>query len=198
MNTSKLNVISSEGYKAFLPQGRRYILVHNYSDVSVEIIKEFGKKTQNTPLRLSYIGLIRFQEQNKKIIDLFANDKRFLLQFIGKNAMELEEYVTTHHIENVRLIDQFPSDKTMDFYRNTDVILNAYGNHTPLLDYALSNKLYYAAALRLPILVSKDTYMEKIAVEGGFGFTLDIDDISIKEKFISWINGLDRIEFEKV
>lgn len=191
MNSSKLNVISSEGYKTFLPTGRKYCVVHNYSEIDKEVLDEFEKKTMNSPLRLSYIGLIRFQEQNKKLIDLFANDYRFHLQFIGKNALELKAYVDSKDIRNVTLIDQFPSEKTLDYYKMTDAILNVYGNHTPLLDYALSNKLYYAAALKIPILVSKDTYMEKKSVENGFGFAIDFDDTEIKNKLFCYLTQID-------
>lgn len=85
----------------------------------------------------------------------------------------------------------------MKFYKRTDAILNVYGNNTPLLDYALSNKLYYAATLNIPIIVSKGTYMEKISLQNGFGFVLDFEDINIKEKLIEYILNRDMDVFEK-
>lgn len=94
--------------------------------------------------------MIRYQDRNKKIIDLFNNDDRFQNHFIGKNAFELKDYITERHIKNVRLVDQFPTEKTLDYYAVTDAILNVYGNHTPLLDYALSNKLYLLQLLPYP------------------------------------------------
>lgn len=194
MDCSKLNVISSEGYKSFLPKGKQFCLVHNYSEIDNGVIDEFQNRPIHYPIRLSYIGLIRFQEQNKKLIDLFANDSRFQLQFIGKNAFELKKYIEERGVQNVLLIDQFPSDKTLDYYKQTDAILNVYGNHTPLLDYALSNKLYFAAALRIPILVSKDTYMEKKAVNGGFGFAIDFDDVEMKDKLYSYLTKRNKEE----
>lgn len=191
MNFSIMNVISSEGYKAFLPKKKKYQLVHNYSTIEPEIVASFSIRSMGKqPIRLSYIGLIRFQEQNKRIIDLFANDDRFAISFIGKNALELKEYMEEHRIKNVRLIDQFPPEKTLDYYKETDAILNVYGNNTPLLDYALSNKLYFAAALKMPILVSKDTFMEKKSIEGGFGFVLDFEDERIKDKLVTYMNDL--------
>lgn len=195
MDFSKLNVISSEGFKTFLPKGKHYCLVHNYSAISSDIVDGFARKKIKIPIRLSYIGMIRFQEQNKKIIDLFANDDRFQLQFIGKNALELRPYISSKNIKNVHLIDQFPPENTIDYYRNTDAILNVYGNHSPLLDYALSNKLYYAAALKLPILVSKHTYMERIAVGGGFGFTIDFDNKQIKDELFLFMTQRDTDKF---
>lgn len=199
INSSLLNVISSEGYKKFLPNNVKYLLVHNYSPIPSLYLEEFHSRERkySYPIRLSYIGLIRFQEQNKKIIDLFANDNRFVINFIGKNALELLEYIESKKIRNVKLKDCFPPEKTLEYYKETDAILNVYGNNTPLLDYALSNKLYYAAALHIPILVSKNTFMEKKAVEGGFGFTLDFDDEEIKDKLAIYMLNMDRDKFGK-
>ncbi len=187
LRNSRLNVISSEGYKNFLPNDCAYQVVHNYSDIRQDIRQKIITRDFAPPFSLSYIGLIRFQEQNKKIIDLFANDTRFQINFIGKNAYELENYIAERDVKNVRLIDQFSPGQTLEFYAQTDAILNVYGNHTPLLDYALSNKLYFAAALHMPILVSKDTYMEKISTENGFGFVLDFEDSGIKDKLYNYM-----------
>lgn len=193
---SRLNVISSEGYKNFLPKDCEYLLVHNYSKVDETFRTQMANKVYQAPFVLSYIGLIRFQEQNKKIISLFANDNRFKVRFVGKNALELKPFIEENGITNVDLIDAFPPQQTLDFYAQTDAILNVYGNHTPLLDYALSNKLYFSAALSMPILVSKDTFMETISVNNGFGFVLDFEDPDIKDKLFTFMSQCDRQVFK--
>lgn len=191
LRSSCLNVISSNGYRNFLPKDCEYQIVHNYSCIPENIRQVIISKRAGNPIILSYIGLIRFQEQNQKMIDLFAGDDRFILRFIGKNALELKKYIVEHNILNVELTDQFPPEQTLDYYAQTDAVLNVYGNHTPLLDYALSNKLYFAASLHLPIIVSKHTYMEKISVENGFGFVLDFEDAGIKDKLYEYIMDKD-------
>lgn len=187
LKNSAVNVISSEGYRNFLPNDDRYLLVHNYNS-GIPIMNEMNPFTR--PYRLAFIGLIRFQEQNKKIISLFANDERFHVSFIGKNAYELKNFVKNNGIGNVTLIDQFSPNETLKYYNGTDVVLNVYGNHTPLLDYALSNKLYFAAALKKPILVSKDTFMAEISVKNGFGFVLDFEDEKIKDKLENYLEKM--------
>ena len=187
LRNSAVNVISSEGYRNFLPNDAMYLLVHNYNS-SIPVANVM--KPIDRPYRLAFIGLIRFQEQNKKIISLFANDERFHVSFIGKNAYELEDFVKSNGIKNVMLIDQFSPDETLKYYDETDVVLNVYGNHTPLLDYALSNKLYFAAALKKPILVSKDTFMAEISVKNGFGFVLDFEDEKIKDRLENYLEEI--------
>jgi len=183
VNNSKLNVISSAGYKKFLPPGK-YITAHNELDIPYNTVEKFRKKNRNTDngkIILTNIGLIRFHSQNKKIIDTFGNDTRFELRFIGEGASQLSGYCQEKNIKNVVIHNRFSPEETFDFLWETDCILNLYGNNTPLLDYALSNKLYYSAKLGLPILVCPNTYMEEISVTNGFGFAVDLGDHNSKE-----------------
>lgn len=190
---SLINIISSEGYKNFLPEGE-YFTTHNIPRAELSAYRQI--KNKNTlPIQISYIGLIRFMEQNKRIIQFFKNDKRFHLNFIGTNAVTLQPYCEENGVENVTLIGTFNPADTLNYYNKTDLIMNLYGNHTPLLDYALSNKLYYAASLYKPILVCEDTFMETISREYDIGFTLTLSDLDEKEKLVNYIKNLDRDQF---
>lgn len=187
---SAINIISSEGYKAFLPKGE-YEIAHNLPGESCTAYAQRVNRNIS-PIRIGYIGLIRFMEQNKKIIDFFKNDSRFQLQFIGTNAEQLAGYCEENNVTNVKLIGTFSPEQTLAYYEDADIIMNLYGNHTPLLDYALSNKLYYAAMLYKPILVCRDTYMEKVSAQFGFGYVLDLETEKERDQLYEYMTMLDR------
>ncbi len=88
-------VISSKGYKNFLPQvkGLNYTICHNIDEKIVHRYREynFEKKNKET-LVVSYIGNVRFYAQIEKFIQNFKNDSRFFLRIIGSGANELEEF----------------------------------------------------------------------------------------------------------
>lgn len=189
---SKINIISSEGYKCFLPKAK-YEIIHNLPPYIDKKYKQINPSV-NQKVIISYIGLIRFMEQNCRIIDFFANDNRFLIKFVGTNAEDLKKYCIKNNIHNVFCVGTFPQEKTLEFYENTDLIMNLYGNNTPLLDYALSNKLYYAASLYKPILVSEGTFMEKVSHQYGFGFTLKMEKEEEKDELYNYIKNLNRDE----
>ena len=192
VNNSMINIISSDGYKKFLPLAQ-YFNMNNVSMQNYEKYKQYNNS--KIPIQISYIGLIRFMEQNKKIINFFKNDSRFHLNFIGTNANNLEEYCKEMNVENVTLIDTFPPQQTLDFYKKTDLIMNLYGNNTPLLEFALSNKLYYSALLYKPILVCNDTYMSNITQKYNLGFTLLLKDKGELDELFSYIINLNRHEY---
>jgi hypothetical protein len=192
INNSFFTVISSKGYLKFLPYYDHYVLTHNNLTIDEKRLQRFRDKKKNgNAIVISYIGLIRFHDQNKRIIDTFGGDDRFIVRFIGKDAFALKEYCEQRMVKNVELIDWFPPEKTLDYYYETDIICNLYGNHTPLLDYALSNKLYYAALLHIPILVCPDTFMAEISTEYGFGYVFSFERENAKDELYNYYRNID-------
>ena len=118
-----------------------------------------------------------------------------MIRYIGVGSNVLKEYCHKEGINNTFFHDRFRPEETINFYSDTDFILNLYGHGTPFLDYALSNKLYYAATLRIPILVCPGTYMEEISTKYGFGVTMDINE---KESADIIVNCFRRMDNEKM
>ncbi|HFU4214690.1 TPA: capsular biosynthesis protein, partial [Streptococcus suis] len=103
--------------------------------------------------------------------------------------------IDENNIKNVKLLDTFKPEDTLKLYQETDLILNLYGNKTPLLDYALSNKLYYAATLYKPILVCPETFMEKMVKKYNIGYSLSLEKEDEKDALFDYIKKLDRKKF---
>lgn len=198
VKNSFANVISSRAYKTFLPKSE-YIVTHNSQIIDEKLMNHFRSQriSPKNKIVVACIGGVKYIEYDKKVIDYFANDDRFFLQYIGKGYDQLGNYCVNHHIGNVYVEGMFPMNETFDKYENVDMILNMYGNHTPKLDYALSNKLYFAAQLGKPIVVCKDTYMEEVSVGNGFGISIDLNDQDGKEKLYRYFNSINYDEFVK-
>ena len=177
IENSYTTVISSEGYRKFLPEFN-YTLVHNYTDVPEDSRHEVmvEKDRELLPIEISFIGSVRFIKMAKKQLVLFKNDNRFHLSFIGKGAELLKKFCDANDIYNVTIEDRFPPEKTVEYYKKCAIVNNYYGNKSRYLDYALSNKLYYSALFHLPLLVNSDTYSSEIASEYGFGITWDLEE----------------------
>lgn len=186
---SGMAVISSEGFKNFLPEWD-YVICHNDPNLDEEQVHEIRSvvREEGKPVQISFIGLVRFYDQNKRLLDLLGNDERFILAFYGQNSERLKEYADEKGIKNTIFKGRFDPKETTGFYKETDIINNYYGNNSPVLDYALSNKLYYAAYFNKPILVCPDTLMSSIACSHSFGIAFDdstMDADMLYNKYIS-------------
>lgn len=183
---SAFTTISSEVFKEFLPPFD-YLHVHSLnSEVLSELEPRTSFQSSGEPIRISFIGNIRFFEMNKKLLDIFKNDARFKLQFFGTNANILESYATENNINNVAFHDAFQISKTAEFIKDTDLVNNLYGSGSLALDYAVSIKLYYGIYNRTPILVTEDTYMAEIIERYKIGCVVKVIDNDLPEKLFSW------------
>lgn len=194
VKNSIYTVLSSDGFLEFLPKSNKYKVVHSKNE-QIIINSETRRDIKDTfPININFIGNIRFYEINQRIIDLFKNDERIILNYIGTGGDILKKYVIENRILNVKFVDGFNIEETSKYLNNTDVLLNVYGNNSKSLDTALSIRLYYALFLKIPIIVSEGTYTGKIAKETGLGYELNFMDYD-KEAFIEWYSNLN---YEKI
>lgn len=197
INKSGMCVISSEGYKRFLPE-YDYVISHNDGLIDPDIVQKFRLCEKNNKyIQISFIGLVRFYEQNIKLMDAFCNDARFRLGYYGQNSSVLKEYADQQGYTNMDFHERFDPANTLDFYEKTQIINNYYGSDSMSLKYALSNKLYYAAQLGIPILVCKNTYMEEISSKYQIGVTIDINDEKCADKLKDYYDNIDWQKFNE-
>lgn len=199
ITNSFATVISSPAYSKFLPN-RDFVVAHNYSPFPGEMVSEIRRtvsERQNDPIQISFVGTVRFIDMDMKLLKLFANDKRFKLNYFGTGSEVLSDFCAKAGITNTEFHGSFTPEMTASFYQKTDLINNLYGNHNPFLDYALSNKLYHSGQLYIPILVCPGTYMEEVTAKYNMGFVFDIDQPKMKDTLYNWYHSLDRERLAK-
>lgn len=184
--------ISSDAYRSFLPKFE-YIHIHSLNESILQMTNP-RKETRdiNKPIRIGFVGYVRFFEINKKLLSVFKNDNRFELHYYGTHASTLENYANENRINNAVFFDSFQVDDTAKFLDNIDVMNNLYGNETINLATALSIKLYHAVYMRIPLLVSPKTHMEQITTDMGLGFVVHSIDSSLPDAFFKWYRGLNQ------
>ncbi|MDP3443883.1 MAG: capsular biosynthesis protein [Ignavibacteria bacterium] len=191
INNSLFSTISSDGYRTFLPP-YKYLHVHSLNKkVLANITPRNSYQNIGEPIRITFIGSVRYFEMNKKLLDIFKNDERFKLQFCGTNAKVLEEYAIKNSINNTYFHDTFQVSKTADFIEKTDLVNNLYGSGSIGLDTALSIKLYYGIFYRTPILVLPNTYMAEIVQEYDIGYVVESISSKLPDEIFGWYRGSD-------
>lgn len=192
VNNSGLCSLTSPAFAKYLPE-HEYIISHNIQPIDADLINNYRMRDFNhSPIVISFIGTIRFISEQKRVIDAFANDSRFVLKFIGRGSEQLKSYCEEKGINNVVLVGQFPREKLGEYYMDADFAMNIYGNKQITLQLALSNKLYSAAMMGMPILCSPNTYMAQISEEYGFGLSVDLEDENCKETVYKFFADIDK------
>ena len=188
VNNSLMNVISSRKFTEFLPESK-YLVCHNIDDKTHEK-KQFKKNS--APICIGYVGGLSYVDQCTKMMKLVSEDSRFTLEFFGTSDQEqvLKNNAEELQCNRIKFHGGYVPEEKAGILSRVDILFNAYGSGIPLLDCALSNKLYDSFIHKKPILTCAGTYMTEMA--GPLAFPIDLSDNTALDQLYNWyqkING---------
>lgn len=187
---SLMNVISSAKFTEFLPKAD-YSVCHNVNQTEAEHA-DYSFCKANGIIRIGYVGALSYIDQCKRLMKLVAVDQRFSLDFYGSSVSEpiLKEYAQEIiGCDRIRFHGAYSRSEKEAIIENVDILFNAYGNGTPLLDYALSNKLYDSLIHKKPILTCPNTYMTEMG--GPLAFPIDLSIARALDELYDWYMRID-------
>lgn len=194
---SAFTAISSKGFLSFLPSSEKYKLVHNINIDCVNNdhyrVPDFGKTT------IGFVGSVRYYKENVELIRQFANNDNYQLAYYGNitNGCDLPGYCLENRIANVSFHGHFNNSKKDAIYQEINIINSIYGLSSGLeTKTAMPNRFYDAAIYKIPILVSKDTFLEEAVKYYKIGFAVNIFEENVKELLEAYLNDFDQKEFE--
>ena len=196
IQSSYMTVLSSRGFKKFLPKSDKYVISHNISNQYRKYLQESTDEKKEKK-KIGFVGSIRYYDENKRLIDLFSNNKKYQLDYYGTttNDCELESYVKKTGINNVFFHGAFNNDDKPKIYKNIDIINSIYGIKGLETTTAVPNRFYDAAIYKKPIIVSKGTYLEKLVQKYNLGIAVDIYSNNIFDIIERFIESFDRKNF---
>ncbi len=182
LKNSFANVISSPGFKRYLPPSEYYIS-HNFiiKDVinSLNNMDSFQIPDLKTILT---IGGIRDFESNSKIIQALSNNNEFFLKFVGKGPAknQLEEFSKSINTRNI-VFEGYYDKKDEPTYIKDSTYLNIYYPNLKSHSSALSNRFYNSLIYRRPMIVSKGQIQGDFAEKYNVGIAIsDSDELTLK------------------
>lgn len=197
-HASYVSVPTTEYYQELPKDYHNYIQFHSFNDSFMSQTKRKDYLEISSKIKILYIGNIRFFDYLWDLIEKIQNDSRYELIVAGGGSEPLMQMIKNRGINNVFITGKFPKEETPRFLEQADVIYNLYGNEDVNLRMALSNKLYYALYLHLPILVCSNTAMCRITRECGIGYIVEKGkNVEFADHFYNWFNSLNRQDISK-
>ena len=127
--------------------------------------------TPDVPLRISYIGTIRYSETLIPLIESVAGDPRFVLDFYGGGPDY--EYLKMKATDNVRFHGKYHFSEVGKFYNSSDIVWAAYPNKDFNVKYAISNKYHETLNFETPGIFATETKLGDFVKEKGVGFVVN-------------------------
>lgn len=199
IESSNFTVLSSKGYKEWLPNSEKYIINHNTrlkKEASLDLISEPLKK--NKKIVISYIGAIRDYNVNLELIKSLRNSKKIQLDFHGEGPINqlLLDYIEANKINNVEISGRYERKYENNLYEKSDMINVLRYNEGINNATALPNRLYNAVIKGKPLVALPGTYLSEVIEAYSLGLVLDSQK-DIEQQIMDYVNNFDRTIYDE-
>lgn len=201
LKNSCYNIISSNGFKKWLPKEFNYITCHNIS-YNLLCFKNEKKLIKNDCKKILTIGMIRDLKQQEKFLNYFHD--KYILEYrgIGKNIEFLKKKYDK--LENIKFYGKYKKEEELEFYLNSDFINLVVGkdiNSKTLI----ANRFYNALITNKYMIASKDSYMGELVKKYQLGvlfeeincFDIEISKLNFNKEILVQSIKKEQQEFEK-
>lgn len=197
IENSFLTVISSKGFKSFLPK-KNYIIAHNFNRNDIKGVYKFKK----TDERITFVwnGLIRYFDYQKQYLDVLKNDERFLIKYHG-DGPELDmykQYAKMQKMKNIFFTGIYKNDEKEEMLKGADILNNCYGyrkNAGNKLKFAVSNRFYDGIIYHIPQLVEGEGFKTQWAKKSGIGISIQ-PNCDFADNLYNYYMHLDETKFD--
>lgn len=188
LDNSAANVISSPGFKQYLPSGYEYILSHNFN---IDAVRDaLGGNSVNTikdnegQIDVLTIGGIRDFESNVEVLKSLGNKEGFTVRFVGRGyaSEPLKQVSDESGFKNVSFVGFYKKEEEPSYVKDA-TFLNIFYPRKASHDTALSNRFYNSLIYRKPMITTADTTQGNYASKYGVGVAInDCSNLSYELK----------------
>ncbi|MGW6384439.1 glycosyltransferase [Peribacillus butanolivorans] len=169
----------SEYYGKFMSKDK-YLYIANAP--TKELFGNFQKKEIKGKIVIGYVGFLRYKKQIFNLIEAIRGYKDDFELFIGgegPDAEEIRQYIIdTKATDFIKMSGAYNyNEDILGIYAKIDIVYSVYDTTFENVKLALPNKLYEAIVCELPIIVAKNTQLEKFVLDHKIGFSVDDKDM---------------------
>ena len=171
VSNSLLTVISSGGFKEWLPNDYEYLIDHNVIIQNERFnIGEANEKN----IKIVNCGIIRSLNENLYLIKELKNETEIELEYHGESSISriLEKYVKENNIKNCKFYGYYKK-KDENIFLLKSTFINIMQTNDFLSKYALPNRFYKAIILKKPIIATSDNYVGNLVEKYNLGIVIN-------------------------
>lgn len=197
---SKITVISSEGFKNWLPHNKDYIMNHNIEISYIEKQKKIQNTNVQKKIKILNAGVIRSFDENFYLIEKLKNNPKIDLEYRGESfiAKKLQKHCYQNKIINCNFLGAYQKKDELEFCYNTDMI-NIMQTNNFLSRDAMPNRFYTALIVKRPILATSGNLVGDLVERLNLGVVIskDLNEENLEEKILDFFMKFNQKEFEK-
>lgn len=154
---------------------KKMIVIHNTPEIHIQFKT---KKINLEKIKVCYVGILQDDRLLLEISELFKNNKKFELHVGGFGKYEEYFKQLSEQYDNIKFYGQMKYDDVLKLEHKCDFLFATYNPIVENHKFSAPNKVYEAMALGKPIIVCKDTGVDKLVESEKIGYTINYDAIS--------------------
>jgi len=167
-------------------------VIHNTPMVTKEFINDLtdGEKSDNSKQQIifTYVGALAKSRFIESAVEVIKDYPEIVLNIAGMGA--LSEYVESmsNKYSNINYYGIVDYNEAFRLYSKTDFMFAIYDPEIMNHKFSAPNKVYEAMMLGKPIIVAKNTGIDRIVIDNKMGFVIDYSKDAFKELLDKIVN----------
>jgi glycosyltransferase involved in cell wall biosynthesis len=128
-------------------------------------------------LTLAYVGLLQVERGLLELLQVMGRHPNWRLDLAGFGGDQDELLAAASKLSNVRWLGRVSYDKALEISRSADMLLATYDPRIPNHRYSSPNKVFEAMMLGKPIVVARNTNMDRIIEQADCGLVVEYGDV---------------------
>jgi hypothetical protein len=194
IQNAALTVISSAGYRFWLPEKHDYVVGHNIANC--QPLEMQARIEGNAKYKILTIGAIGYYEANRSLIEELAGSTMFELEFVGSGTADrmLRDFAANQCAQNVTFKGRYAKEDEPKLVQGAAIIsilMDGTLNSTTLM----SNRFYLALVHGIPVMVDEGTEQARWVQKYDLGIIIDKKG-GLREQLVGYLHSFDRGRFD--
>lgn len=178
INSADVTIICTEERKKQIIKAKpkKLIVVHNSPELpNFDECKKYKLKGKNEKLKICYVGILQEDRLLIEILDVIKNNEKYELHIggFGKYEQKIADYSKKY--SNIFFYGSMNYYDVLRLEKECDILFATYNPKIENHKFSAPNKLYEAMALGKPIIVCKNTGIDKLVDKNKLGIVINYD-----------------------
>lgn len=142
-------------------------------------------------LQIAYVGILTLGRSLLELFEVLQHHSEWKLDLAGYGRDKALILDRSQHLPNVCFFGRIPYERAQILLAQSDLMFAIYDPAIPNHRFASANKLFEAMMLGKPIIVARDTGMDRIVQEHKLGFVVSYGDLAALENALATVAAWD-------
>lgn len=166
---------------------RKLIWIYNSPPQTLSSVS--GNASKQGQVKVAFVGLLQPSRGIEHMIEVVKANPNWELTLAGFGGYEDQLAKKVRGIANIHFFGRLSYDEAIKIYASSDVMFATYDPAIPNHRYSSANKLFEAMMLGKPIIVARNTSMDRLVEKYNLGFVIDyghIDQLGTALDEVAW------------